>query len=246
MTGPSEFLLGEFQRTLDDRYRLSVPHELGSLLAAESADCILAKERPGCVSLWATAAWQTRLDEAVELVRRKMVSGKLEGRIGEVQLLGRLLSTRHRAVQLAGRGRLLIPEGFREFLGRRARRRGTRGGGGRLHRDLESVAVVEIPRNPDAKVPAFAGPAFRLTVCSMPGPADRSPTLPAASPGGVQVNTEGLSGCTMRPPLFPGPGVEVFGLAAGVLWRPVEEEVELAMAACHRWQCLTGHSLTHC
>ena len=33
------------------------------------------------------------------------------------RLLGRLLSTRHRTVQLAGRGRLLIPEGFREFLG---------------------------------------------------------------------------------------------------------------------------------
>jgi len=116
MIGPCEFLLGEFERTLDDRYRLSVPQELGKLLAAESGDCILAKERPGCVSLWATAAWQARLDEAVELVRRKMLSGKLEGRIGEVQLLGRLLSTRHRAVQLAGRGRLLIPEGFREFL----------------------------------------------------------------------------------------------------------------------------------
>jgi MraZ protein len=27
-----------------------------------------------------------------------------------------LLSTRHKAVQIAGRGRLLIPEGFREFL----------------------------------------------------------------------------------------------------------------------------------
>ena len=33
-----------------------------------------------------------------------------------MQLLGRLLSTRHKAVQLAGRGRLVIPEGFREFL----------------------------------------------------------------------------------------------------------------------------------
>ena len=47
----------------------------------------------------------------------KIRAGRLEGRIEEVQLLGRLLSTRHRQVQLAGRGRLLIPEGFREFLG---------------------------------------------------------------------------------------------------------------------------------
>ena len=33
------------------------------------------------------------------------------------QRLGRLLSTRHRSVELGARGRLLIPEGFREFLG---------------------------------------------------------------------------------------------------------------------------------
>ena len=44
--------LGEFQRTLDERYRLSIPNELGDALVAESADCILAKERPGCLSLW--------------------------------------------------------------------------------------------------------------------------------------------------------------------------------------------------
>ncbi len=117
MAGPPEFLLGEFRRTLDERYRLSVPHELGDLLVADAAECILAKERPGCVSLWGAAIWQARLDEGVELVRRKMQAGKLQGRIGQVQLLGRLLSTRHKTVQLAGRGRLLIPEGFREFLG---------------------------------------------------------------------------------------------------------------------------------
>lgn len=116
-TGPGEFVLGEFRRTLDDRYRLSVPRELGDPLTAESAECILAKERPGCVSLWSAARWQGRLDEGIELVKRKMQAGRLEGRIGQVQLLGRLLSTRHKAVQLAGRGRLVIPEGFREFLG---------------------------------------------------------------------------------------------------------------------------------
>ena len=40
-----------------------------------------------------------------------------EDRIAQVQLLGRLLSTRHKPVELKGRGRLLIPEGFRSFLG---------------------------------------------------------------------------------------------------------------------------------
>lgn len=61
--------------------------------------------------------WQSRLDEGVELVKQKMRSGRLQNRIGQVQLFGRLLSTRHRPVKLAGRGRLVIPEGFREFLG---------------------------------------------------------------------------------------------------------------------------------
>jgi MraZ protein len=117
MPSVQEFLLGEFQRTLDDRYRLSIPNELGDALVAASADCILAKERPGCLSLWSAAVWQTRLDEGVELVKQKMRAGKLQERIGQVQLFGRLLSTRHRSVQLAGRGRLVIPEGFREFLG---------------------------------------------------------------------------------------------------------------------------------
>lgn len=117
MPGTAEFLLGEFQRTLDERFRLSIPNELGDLLTAESTDCILAKERPGCLSLWSAPVWQAKLDDGVNLVKQKIRAGKLQERIAEVQLLGRLLSTRHRAVQLAGRGRLSIPEGFREFLG---------------------------------------------------------------------------------------------------------------------------------
>ena len=45
------------------------------------------------------------------------IRDSLKDRTTDVQLLGRLLSTRHRDVQIAGRGRLSIPEGFREFLG---------------------------------------------------------------------------------------------------------------------------------
>jgi MraZ protein len=117
MASTEEFLLGEFQRTLDERFRLSIPNGLADVLTAGSPDCILAKERPGCLSLWSAPVWQARLDEGVELVKQKMRSGKLQERVAEVQLFGRLLSTRHRLVQLAGRGRLVIPEGFREFLG---------------------------------------------------------------------------------------------------------------------------------
>ena len=68
------------------------------------------------MSLWNAAVWQARLDEGVELVKTKMRAGKLEGRLEDIQQLSRLLSTRHKTVQLAGRGRLTIPEGFREFL----------------------------------------------------------------------------------------------------------------------------------
>ncbi|MCA9153903.1 MAG: division/cell wall cluster transcriptional repressor MraZ [Planctomycetales bacterium] len=111
------FLLGEFRRSLDERYRVSIPSELASGLASADEDCILAKERPGALSLWNAEKWQKRLDEGVQLVRSKMLAGRLDGRVEEVQVLGRLLSTRHRTVQLGNRGRLLVPEGFREFLG---------------------------------------------------------------------------------------------------------------------------------
>lgn len=117
MSGTESFILGEFQRNLDERNRLSVPSELGDLLVAESSDCVLVKERAGCISLWSRARWQAKLDEGVELIRHKLRAGKLEGKVNQVQLLGRLLSTRHKPVELKGRGRLLIPEGFREFLG---------------------------------------------------------------------------------------------------------------------------------
>jgi MraZ protein len=110
------FILGEFRRNLDERFRLSIPGELTEGMFGQSPNCILAKERPGCLSLWNAGHWQSRLDQGVELIQRKMQAGKLEGQIARVQVLGRLLSTRHKTVSLAGRGRLVIPEGFREFL----------------------------------------------------------------------------------------------------------------------------------
>lgn len=110
-------LLGETTRTVDDRYRLSLPVEIADVLGGEDGACLLAKERPGCLSLWPRAGWQQKIDQGIELVRSKIRTGRLEGRIADVQALGRLLSTRHRQVSLAGRGRLVLPEGFREFLG---------------------------------------------------------------------------------------------------------------------------------
>jgi MraZ protein len=120
MQAVAEFLLGEFPRTLDERHRLTLPGELAEPFAArlgQNAQCILVKEQLGCLSLWPAERWQQSLGAGVELVQAKMRTGRLEGRLAEVQMLGRLLSTRHRTVQLAERARLVIPEGFREFLG---------------------------------------------------------------------------------------------------------------------------------
>lgn len=116
MTAAPELLIGEYPRSLDDRYRLSLPQELLDPLLAAGPRLVLAKERAGCLSLWSATLWKPRLDAAVDVVRSKLQAGLLTQRVGELQDLGRLLSTRHRVVSLAGRGRLVLPEGFREFL----------------------------------------------------------------------------------------------------------------------------------
>jgi|GEM_PF-106352 len=111
------FITGEYRRTLDERFRLTLTPEFAKAIADDDGKTILAKERFGCVSLWNAQEWQRRIDEGVGLIRQKISAGRLEQRWGDVQRLGRLLSTRFESVQLANRSRLLIPDGFREFLG---------------------------------------------------------------------------------------------------------------------------------
>lgn len=108
--------LGEWTRSLDERFRLSLPTEMVELLASEASECVLAKERPGCVSLWNPSQWKASMADGVSLVANKINSGRLSDRTSQVQMLGRLLSTRHRTVPVAGRGRVAIPESFRDFL----------------------------------------------------------------------------------------------------------------------------------
>jgi MraZ protein len=117
MSQPAAMLIGEFRRTIDERYRLSIPAELAEPLLHGSEEAVLAKERPGCLSLWNVPQWQHKLASGVSLVEQKIAAGRLEGRLEEVQRLGRLLSTRQTTVPLAQRGRLVVPEGYREFLG---------------------------------------------------------------------------------------------------------------------------------
>lgn len=109
-------ITGEVQRSLDERFRLTLPVEFAAAITDDGGSTIVVKERFGCLSLWRAAEWQRRLDDGVALIREKIRAGRMEQRWSEVQRLGRLLSTRAATVALANRSRLLIPEGFREFL----------------------------------------------------------------------------------------------------------------------------------
>ena len=113
---PDTFITGELRRTLDERFRVSLPPEMAEAVTDAEGETILTKERYGCLSLRRAAEWQKRIDDGVAILREKIERGRMERKWDEVQRLGRLLSTRHRTVKLAGRSRLLIPEGFREFL----------------------------------------------------------------------------------------------------------------------------------
>uniref|UniRef100_A0A7C2PJ21 Transcriptional regulator MraZ n=1 Tax=Schlesneria paludicola TaxID=360056 RepID=A0A7C2PJ21_9PLAN len=110
------FITGEERRTIDDRFRITLPAEFAQAVTDPAGQTIIAKERYGCLSLWKAADWQQRIDEGVSLIRQKISTGRMEQRWTEVQRLGRLLSTRSQTVQLANRSRLLVPEAFREFL----------------------------------------------------------------------------------------------------------------------------------
>ncbi len=116
MPASEGLLLGEWARSLDERFRLSLPPEWVEVLSRKTGQCVLAKERPGCVSVWNSQQWEKWLADGVTLITGKIRSGRLTGRLDQVQMLGRLLSTRHRTVPIAGRGRLVIPESFRDFL----------------------------------------------------------------------------------------------------------------------------------
>ncbi len=116
MGATQQFIQGEHNQKLDERFRLSLPKEYAEVFKPEGGLCVIAKERPGCLSLWEEKNWTSKLDARVELIRQKMLIGDFEKRTPELQRFGRLLSTRHRSIKLEGKNRLVLPEGFREFL----------------------------------------------------------------------------------------------------------------------------------
>ena len=116
MSETKRLITGEFSRTVDDRYRLSLPDEFREVFKPDEGKCVIVKERPGCLSLWEEAAWEQYHDKRVGMVQQRFDAGDLGRSVAELQRFGRLFSTRYRHIQLAEKGRFLIPEGFREFL----------------------------------------------------------------------------------------------------------------------------------
>ena len=117
MSESQQFIQGEFNRKIDERFRLTLPKEFAETFKPKSGSCVIAKERPGCLSLWEEDGWKEKQDKKVEFIQQKMaMPGQLEHRTMDLQRFGRLLSTHHRLIQLKERSRLMLPEGFREFL----------------------------------------------------------------------------------------------------------------------------------
>lgn len=111
------FITGEERRTIDDRFRITLPPEMAQGVTDDEGRTIVTKERFGCLSLWRANEWQQRHEAGVAVLKQKILAGRMDQKWEEVQRLGRLLSTRSQTVQLANRSRLLIPDAFREFLG---------------------------------------------------------------------------------------------------------------------------------
>ena len=72
MVRDANLILGEERRTLDERFRLSIPPPFVVPLGGEQATCILAKERLGCLSLWNQSQWQGRFDAGLDVIQGKL------------------------------------------------------------------------------------------------------------------------------------------------------------------------------
>jgi len=117
MADEIKLIRGEYVTKMGDRFRLTLPKELtGAIVTQSETACVLARERFGALSLWNRETWQDRVESGIEIVETKVRGHRLPTQIAEVQQFSRLLSTRSREVTVAERGRLVIPEAFRDFL----------------------------------------------------------------------------------------------------------------------------------
>lgn len=110
-------LIGEVRRTIDERFRVSLPKEMAVAVTDDAGKTVCVKERLGCLSLWPAKEWNRRFQAGFSVIEQKIRSERLQDRWSEVQRLGRLVSTRSCELKLANRSRLLVPDSFRDFLG---------------------------------------------------------------------------------------------------------------------------------
>lgn len=163
MADTQQFILGEYSRTLDERYRLSVPSELGDLLTAESTDCILAKERAGCLSLWSR---QDLADEA----ERGSATDSAEDAGRQARRANRPGATARtvvvdpaRAGHFSRKGTTLAPRRVPRVSRRGIRRRSDGHRRRRVHRTVESTRVAQVPRSKHAAFPSLVRSTHRLS-----------------------------------------------------------------------------------
>ena len=138
---------------------LSIPNELGDASVAESADCILAKERPGCLSLRAPRSGRRGSTRGSSWSSRRC--GRASSRNGSARCSFSAGCSPPGTGASTGWAR---PAGNSRGISR-VPRRGARGGGanhwgGRVRGDLEARGLAEISRRPDAAIP----PPVRSTV----------------------------------------------------------------------------------
>lgn len=168
MSAATGLLIGEFIRTVDRRYRLAIPPELCELLLATGSRLVIAKERSGCLSLWPAAIWQPRIDGAIEIMGSKLQAGLFAQRVGQLQELGRLLSTRHKIVSLkaqqAGGAR-----GLSRIFGRAARHRISGSGRGCLCGTVAAGRLERLYQQRDARVSPPHRCPNSLRTLAMPG-----------------------------------------------------------------------------
>ena len=143
MTAATDLLIGEFARTLDERFRLAIPPELAAPLLVSGSRLMLAKERAGCLSLWPAAVWKPRIDAAVDVVRTKLQAGLLTQRVGQVQQQIQVLAAESRS----------IDEQTRQLNGRRDKLAGERQGLARPDHDR----IDQLKRDADAAQAASRG-----------------------------------------------------------------------------------------
>ena len=117
MSDGYEIIIGEARCRLDSRHRVPIPPDFDKWLTGTSPELVLAKERPGCLSVWNREFWEAKVNSRIRLVKQKVQQGFQDERIAQVQLFGRLLSTRHDDAKLDKQRRLTIPKSFRDFLG---------------------------------------------------------------------------------------------------------------------------------